>query len=299
MSCSDYADTPLVLQLDSLLDCVSTPNPSTTESLSSSDMDTPVTIPVEPYSKKVMGTLNNAGWDFNLENVNTFSSPVSLCNVSHIPGITSAATGKGRHRSWMLNYPALCFLVNGKYYSDYAGIFGMMGIQYMSQPQWDKMVAWLGENVTELALASCKQVRQQIIDRGDQCQLKASFDGFYLTRGHHSNNSSATMHDIVTDKIVWFTHRTKRGPGANWLGTSGGAEGDMLSELLTEAKSEGFVISQLVMDHDTSSSNIACEHFPEIMITYCGNHTAKTFHNDLMKIKATRCKVSLTYNTVM
>ena len=69
----------------------------------------------------------------------------------------------------MLNYPALCFLVNGKYYSDYAGIFGMMGIQYMSQPQWDKVVAWLGENVTELALASCKQVRQQIIDRGDQC----------------------------------------------------------------------------------------------------------------------------------
>ena len=125
MSCSDYADTPPVLQLDSLfLDCASTPITPTTESLSSSDMDTPVTIPMEPYSNKVMDILNNAGWDFNLENVNTFSSPVSLCSVSHIPGITSAATGKGRHCSWMLNYPALCFLVNGKYYSDYAGIFG-------------------------------------------------------------------------------------------------------------------------------------------------------------------------------
>ena len=198
----------------------------------------------------------------------------------------------------MLNYPALCLLLNGKYYSDYAGIFGMMGIPYMSQPQWDKVVAWLGEHVTELAIASCKQVRQQIIDRGDQNQLKVSFDGFYLTRGYHSNNSSATMHDIVSDKIVWFTHRTKRGPGANWLGTSGGAEGDMLSEILSEAKSEGFVISQLVMDHDTSSSNIACEHFPDILITYCGNHTAKTFHNDLMKIKAICCKVSLSYNTI-
>ena len=51
------------------------------------------------------------------------------------------------------------------------------------------------------------------------------------------------MHDIVTDKIVWFTHRTNFGPGANWLGMSGGAEGDMLSELLTEARFEGFVIS--------------------------------------------------------
>ena len=63
------------------------------------------------------------------------------------------------------------------------------------------------------------------------------------------------MHDIVTDKIVWFTHHIKHGPGANWLGTSRGAEEDMLSKLLAEVISEGFVISQLVMDHDTSSSN--------------------------------------------
>ena len=28
---------------------------------------------------------------------------------------------------------------------------------------------------------------------------KVSFDGFYLTHGHHSNNSTATLHDISTD----------------------------------------------------------------------------------------------------
>ena len=94
------------------------------------------------------------------------------------------------------------------------------------------------------------------------------------------------MHDIVTDKIVWFTHRTKHGPGGNWLDTSGRAEGDMLSELLTKARSEEFVISQLIIDHDTSSSNIAYEHFPDILITYYGKHTVKTFHNDLLKIKS-------------
>ena len=147
-------------------------------------------------------------------------------------------------------------------------------------PAASHLIVSMGKYVTELALASCKQVCQQIIDRGDQCQLKVSFDGFYLTRGHHSNNS-ATMHDIVTDKIVWFTHHTKRKSGANQLGNSGGAESDMLSELLTESKSEGFVISQLVMDHDTSSSNISFEYFTEIMITQCGNHNAKMFHNGL------------------
>ena len=119
-SCSDYADTPPpVLQLDSLLDYASSPNTSTTKSFNNSDMDTPVTIPIEPYSNKIMDILNNAGWDFNLENiVNTLSSPVSLCSVSHTPGITTTATGKGQHHSWMLNYPTLCFLVNGKYYSE-------------------------------------------------------------------------------------------------------------------------------------------------------------------------------------
>ena len=81
-------------------------------------------------------------------------------------------------------------------------------------PAASRLIVSMGKYVTELALASCKQVCQQIIDRGDQCQLKVSFDGFYLTRGYHSNNS-ATMHDIVTDKIVWFTHHTKRKPGAN------------------------------------------------------------------------------------
>ena len=113
--------------------------------------------------------------------------------------------------------------------------------------------------------------------------MKVAFDGFYLTRGYHSNNSSATIYDIVTDKIIWFSHQTKRGPDANWLGTSGGAESDMLNDLLSQAKFEGFVISQLIMDHDTSSSNIACEHFPDILITHCSNHTAKTFHKDLIK----------------
>ena len=34
----------------------------------------------------------------------------------------------------------------------------MIGIQYTSKPQWNKVMAWLGEYVTELALASCKQV---------------------------------------------------------------------------------------------------------------------------------------------
>jgi len=68
----------------------------------------------------------------------------------------------------------------------------------------------------------------------------------------------ATLHDYSSDKIYWFTHRTERGPGANCQRTSGGAEGDMLRTIL---KAKGFEMTQIVMDHDASSGNIACSVF--------------------------------------
>ena len=74
-------------------------------------------------------------------------------------------------------------------------------------------------------------------------------------------------------------------------GTSSGAEGDILREILCDVKARGFTIKQIIMDYDTSGANIACTSFPEVRITYCGNHTAKTFHNDLTKIKSVKCKV--------
>ena len=64
----------------------------------------------------------------------------------------------------------------------------------------------------------------------------AGFDGFYLTRGHYSNNASATLHDVYSDRIAWFTHCTKHGKDSNWQGTSSGAESDMLSEILGESE---------------------------------------------------------------
>ena len=73
----------------------------------------------------------------------------------------------------------------------------------------------LEEFVTNLAEWSCSQVRNEIMKRGDAKEWVASFDGFYLTRGHYSYNSSATLHDHSTGKVVWFAHRTMRGPGHN------------------------------------------------------------------------------------
>ena len=170
------------------------------------------------------------------------------------------------------------FLVNGGYYADYAGVMQTTRLPTMHHSTLDKLVSCLSTHVERLAEWSCEQVRADIDRRGDRNQWAASFDGFYLTRGHHSNNSSATVHDMESDRIAWFTHRTKRGKNSNWLGTSAGAEGDMLNDLLGKVKAEKFCMSQIVMDHDTSANAIVCSHFPDIDIAYCGNHTAKSFY---------------------
>ncbi len=145
--------------------------------------------------------------------------------------------------------------------------------------------------MTQLAEWSCKHVRDTIEERGDQDKWVASFDGFYLTRGHYSNNSSATIHDYYGGGVAWFTHRTKTGPGHNWEGTSGGAEGDMLEEVLSKVNGAYFVIKELVTDKDSTTNAIFCRHFPEGTVTYCSNHCTKYLHKQLEKLKKNKCEV--------
>jgi len=121
----------------------------------------------------------------------------------------------------------------------------------------------------------------------------ASFDGFYLIRGHYSNNSLATIHNYSTSKIDYFAHRTKRGHGHNWQSTSGGDESDILEEFLGKAKIDGFVIDELVADKDSSVNVIFCRHFSKGTLAYCSNHCAKTLHKNLEAVKSTSVRLIL------
>ena len=197
--------------------------------------------------------------------------------------------------SWNQYYPVLTFLFSGQLYADYIRMSEWLGLPNCSDKQWHRIIERLEQHVTELAEWSCSQVRQMIVQRGDAKKWVASFDGFYLTRGHYSNNASATIHDFKSGDITWFTHRTKRGPGHNWEGTSGGAEGDMLDELMGKVKDFGFSIKEIITDKDSPTNAIFCRHFPEGTITYCSNHCAKTLHKDLEKIKRSKCEVSYIY----
>ena len=70
--------------------------------------------------------------------------------------------------------------------------------------------------MTELAEWSSKTVRERIEKRGDKDKWAASFDGYYLTRGHYSNNSSATINNYHEGGIAWFSYQTQTEAGHNW-----------------------------------------------------------------------------------
>ena len=122
-------------------------------------------------------------------------------------GISNIPSTGFKAKSWELNYPVLAFLLNGGYHVDYASIMGTMDLPVMHHTTWDNLVSWVVTHIEKLADWSCDQVRADIEKRGDKTQWTATFDGFYLTRGHHSNNSSATLHDVESDRIAWYIHR--------------------------------------------------------------------------------------------
>ena len=184
----------------------------------------------------------------------TTSSSTRLVYTSHSP-----PTIINSKKSWLMNYTVLTFLMNGQLFAEYHRLSNMLGLPACSEKQWQRIVGWLEKHVTALADWSCAQVREMIRKRGDHLKWMAAYDGFYLTRGHYSNNSSATLHDYQTGAVAWcvhvllhvpwmtpitlnrYTHRTKRGVGHNWDGTSASAEGDMLNEILQNVCKEGFV----------------------------------------------------------
>lgn len=212
---------------------------------------------------------------------------VSVPAGTSVPSILSPHSGK----SWRLNYTMLTFMINGQLFAEYHRIASMLGLPCSSDTHWQTTISWLGSHVEKLAEWSCEQVREKIVKRGDKDKWVASYDGFYLTRGHYSNNSSATLHDYSSGSIAWFEHRTKRGLGHTWEGTSAGAESDMYNVILGKVKTAGFNIIDMVVDKDSSMNSIYCTHFPEGNITYCSNHSAKTLHKDLQKVKQLKCEV--------
>lgn len=247
---------------------------------------------ISKISAQVVDAVCRLGFECNEEYFDSIQKNLIQCVPQYSTSVLPPPSIKSSTKSWSKNYTALSFLMNGQLFAEYERVTGMLGITSCSKNQWLRIVKWTEKYVCELAEWSCNEVRRQIRSRGDHQKWIASFDGFYLTRGHYSNNSSATLHDYTTGSVAWFTHRTKRGSGHNWEGTSNGAEANMFDELLKKVKDENFVIQEIVTDKDSSGNAIFCNHFPEGSITYCSNHSAKTLHKELQKIKANKCTVS-------
>ena len=119
--------------------------------------------------------------------------------TSHQPELRWS--NKGKQPSWTLNYTVLSFLLNGHNYVQYSNIIGMMGLQVVTkQMEHNNFHHWtpLHHMLTHLLLSLANRYGITSLPEEIKLSWKVSFDGFYLTRGHHSNNSTATLHDIST-----------------------------------------------------------------------------------------------------
>ena len=103
-----------------------------------------------------------------------------------------------------------------------------------------------------IADLSVQETRTEAVRRGDKSSLHIQFDGLYLTRGRYWNNSSATVHDA---KNIAYSHRTKRGQGANWEGTSGVAA---WSTMLRHQAAENSLTTSGAAKKELSSSRDNC-----------------------------------------
>lgn len=214
-----------------------------------------------------------------------------LCSLASNDEIIRTRT---KPKTYLTNYILLAFIVCGEYYKDYEHVMGTLGIGHFTPQQWIRVIEWIAPEVEKIANWSIQQARKQIRARGEADKLEVMFDGFFLTRGHYSNNSSATIHDAKTGKIIGYAHRTKRGEGANWEGTSGGAEGNMLDEMLVDLiDKEKMKIKKAIIDKDAACQEVILSRSPETDVVYCGNHTAKAFHTDLERVKKTPCQVNV------
>ena len=76
--------------------------------------------------EEVLEVLTNARWDFT-----SMNDTGTIFTTGHTPRIFNPR--KGPSLSWELNYPALVSLMNGQYYVEYQGVFGMMEMPVMSE----------------------------------------------------------------------------------------------------------------------------------------------------------------------
>lgn len=66
----------------------------------------------------------------------------------------------------------------------------------------------------------------------------------------------------------------------------------MLDEILADLiDNERMKIKKAIIDKDALCQEILLSRSPETEIVYCGNHTVKTFHTDLERVKKTPCQV--------
>ena len=162
---------------------------------------------IQTATEKIRNQIATLGLNFESLGIHEWSSSVSgstpdlqiSCTGGTAPP-TIAGSLVGKQKSWLLNFTIISFFMNGQLFSEHHRIRNMLGLPHCSAKHWREIVRWLGEHVYRLAECLCAEVQEEVQAHGESERWVTSFDGYYLTRGHQSNNPSATLHDYATAK---------------------------------------------------------------------------------------------------
>jgi len=128
-------------------------------------------------------------------------------------------SGKTKEKRWLPTFVSLNYLLSGHYYHDYQKTLLSL-TNGLSETSFLRLISWCSEQLEDFFQLKLKEARDEIKKEGKHLDWKCSGDGFYHIRGHHSNNSSAALIDLETNKVLFASHACKIGKTANYSGDS-------------------------------------------------------------------------------
>ena len=227
----------------------------------------------------------------------TFSC--SRCLLHHIP-FESSMKFQSFNTTKVGAAVQVAFVVAGCTHATYCkALKYALGIDAVGADTFMSTIVKMYPVVKQMVDEMCEEAKSDM--RGmDQTQLGSwsravtSADGTWMTRGHHSKNSTFSIRDYLTGALLYYVHLCQKGRDKViqeelYQGTSKSAEGYGARLTLRKAKEEGMHIEVHWQDADSSSSSVVAEHFSDAKVMICGGHAGwahKKQLENLAKVKS-------------
>ena len=188
---------------------------------------------------------------------------------------------------------AVAFLASGHTWAEYSETLeGRLGISALSDKPYASVMDMCAPHVRSILqemMDSCKEGCREIPadELGSSQRLVVTSDGVWGTRGFHSTNGSFVIVNYLNGGVMWYGHASQKGNGDDlYKGTSRSMEAHLALECFQAAKDEGFCISCVWQDDDSSATLSVKNAHPDCDVFRCSGHICRACANRLNEMAA-------------